>query len=390
VRAIFCKNTKQKGGVEMLNTKKSFQFISFSAAIVFFAGIVLLCFAATSNAAEEKPTPGTIVQRGVPWADTSKFKKNPPWVIGYSNPSLSNEWRVYMVELMKYYAEQNPKLVKKLYITDSEDNPIKQIADTEDLAVKGIDILLSSPCTPAANPGQEAIFRKGTPVVQFDRTGGTEEFTCTQLTQELEVGRKLTEWLVKAMGGKGNIVVFSGVPGSWPSEGRLMAMKQVLAKYPDVKIVGGPVYTFWSMASAKKAMEDFIAGIPKIDGIWSDSGMMAKPAMEAWLEAGKKPIPCAGDVFNGWLKMWKTKKLPGYATTNVPLFCGVLGMAAAFQILNGEPVARTSEYPVYEITEENLDKWVRMDLSDAYFSFDSVPGFFQAPEELKKKLFSLK
>ena len=374
----------------MLNTKKFLRFISFSTAIVFFAGIMLVCIAATSNAAEQVPTPGTIVKRGVPWVNTTKFKKNPPWVIGYSNPSLSNEWRVYMVELMKYYAKQNPNLVKALYVTDSEDNPVKQIADTEDLAVKGIDILLSSPATPAANPGQEAVFRKGKPVVQFDRTGGTEEYTCTQLTQEVEVGRMLTEWLVKAIGKKGNIVVFSGVPGGWPSEGRLMGMRQVLSKYPDVKIVGGPVYTFWSMATAKKAMEDWIAGIPKIDGIWSDSGMMAKPAMEAWLEAGRKPIPTVGDCFNGWMKMWKTKKLPAYGTTNVPLFCGVLAMKAAFSILSGEPVPRTSEYNVYEITDENLDKWVRMDLSDAYFSFDSVPGFFQAPEELKKKLFSLK
>jgi ribose transport system substrate-binding protein len=374
----------------MLNDKKTNWFTNLSVAIVFFGCIVLLCFVTTSNAAEQTPIPGTIVKPGVPWVDTTKFKKKPPWVIGYSNPSLSNEWRVYMVELMKYYAAQHPELVKKLYITDSEDNPVKQIADTEDLLVKGIDILLSSPCTPAANPGQEAAFRKGIPVVQFDRTGGTEEFTCTQLTQELKVGTLLTEWLVKAIGGKGNIVVFSGVPGSWPSEGRLMAMRQVLAKYPDVKVVGGPAYTFWSMAAAKKDMEDFIAGIPKIDGIWSDSGMMAKPAMEAWLEAGRKPIPTAGDVFNGWLKMWKTKNLPAYGTTNVPLFCGVLAMASAFKILSGEPVPRTSEYDVYEITDQNLDKWVRMDLSDAYFSFDSVPGFFQAPESLKKKLFGLK
>jgi ribose transport system substrate-binding protein len=169
-----------------------------------------------------------------------------------------------------------------------------------------------------------------------------------------------------------------------------MGMRQVLLKYPDVKIVGGPVYTYWTMAIAKKAMEDFIAGIPKIDGIWSDSGMSAKPAMEAWLEAGKKPIPCTGDIFNGWLKMWKEKKLHAYATTNVPLFIGVTAMATAFRILRGEPVPRTAEFPVYEVTDKNLDKWVRMDLGDAYFPFDDIPGFFKAPESLKKKLFGLK
>jgi ribose transport system substrate-binding protein len=374
----------------MLNTKKSFRVINFSAAIAFFAGIVLLCFAAASSAAEQVPIPGTIVKPGVPWVDTTKFKKAPPWKIGFSCPSLTDDWLVYHVELMKTFAKQNSKLIKEFYITDAEGNPVKQIADTEDLAVKGIDVLLSTPVSPAANPGQEEVYRKGIPVVQFTRTGGTEEYTSVLVTQEELIGRMITEWLCKAIGGKGNIVVFSGVPGAWPSEGRLMGMRQVLLKYPDVKIVGGPVYTYWTLTIAKKAMEDFIAGIPKIDGIWSDSGMSAKPAMEAWLEAGKKPIPCGGDIFNGWLKMWKEKKLPVYATTNVPLFIGVSAMATAFKILNGEPVPRVAEFPVYEITDENIDKWVRMDLGDAYFPFDNVPGFFQAPEDLKKKLFGSK
>ena len=129
----------------MLNTKKFLRFISFSAAIVFFAGIVLVCIAATSNAAEQVPIPGTIVKRGVPWVDTTKFKKKPPWKIGFSCPSLTDDWLVYHLELMKYFAKQNSKLIKEFYVTDAEGNPIKQIADTEDLAVKGIDVLLSTP-----------------------------------------------------------------------------------------------------------------------------------------------------------------------------------------------------------------------------------------------------
>ena len=79
----------------MLDTKKFLRFISFSAAIVFFAGIVLFCFADTLKAAEPSGIPGTIVKRGVPWVNTTKFKKNPPWKIGFSCPSLTDDWLVY-------------------------------------------------------------------------------------------------------------------------------------------------------------------------------------------------------------------------------------------------------------------------------------------------------
>ena len=387
---------------EVLKSKKGMRWGGLLLAIVVIAGVLMIGCArapaptptptATQPPAElpKNPVLGTTVLAGTPWVDTTQFKKDPPWTIGFSNPSLSNEWRVYELGLMNYWVDQNKTLIKNFYSTDSQDNPVKQIGDTEDLMVKGIEVLLSSPGTPAANPGQEKAYQKGLPVVQFDRTGNTEQYTAILLTDEIEIGKKLTKWLVDAIGGKGNIVVFSGFAGSWPSEGRLIGMKQVLADYPDVKIVGGPVYTAWAFAPAKKAMEDFIAGIPQIDGIWADSGMMAKPAYEAWLEAGKEPIPAVGDGFNGWLKMWKEKNLPAHSVTNVPLYCGVSAMETAFKILRGEPVPRTSYFSIYEIDDTNLDQWVRMDLSDALFLPDSVSGKFVPPEELKKQIFGTK
>jgi len=338
------------------------------------------------------PVLGTSVLTGTPWVDTTQFKKAPPWNIGFSNPSLSNEWRVYELDLMQYWVDQNKDLVKNFYSTDSQDNPVKQISDTKDLMAKGIDVLLSSPGTPAANPGQNEAFEKGIPVVQFDRTGDTEEYQAIILTDEIAVGQTITKWLVEKLNGKGNIVVLSGFAGSWPSEGRLIGMKQVLANYPDIHIVGGPVYTAWAAAPAKKAMEDWIAAIPKIDGIWADSGMMCRPAYEAWLEAGKAPIPAVGDSYNGWLKFWKQNNLGdnAYGVFNVPLYCGISAMETAFKMLKGEPVPRTSYYAMGTIDSSNLDQYVRMDLSDAYFAQDTVPGQFTPPASLKLEIFGPK
>ncbi len=346
----------------------------------------------TPEATAGTPVAGTTVVPGTPWVDTTKYKKAAPWTIGFSNPSLSNEWRVYELDLMKAWVDGHKDLVKNFYSTDAQDNPVKQIADTKDLMVKGIDILLSSPGTAAANPGQEAAFQKGIPVVQFDRTGDTEQFTAILLVDEIKVGTKITEWLVKAIGGKGNIVVLSGFAGSWPSEGRLIGMKQVLANYPDVHVVGGPVYTAWAAAPAKKAMEDWIAAGLKIDGIWADSGMMAKPAYEAWLAAGKKPIPAVGDSYNGWLKFVVANKLEKitHGVYNVPLWIGVAGLETAAKILNGEPVPRTAYFAVDEIDDTNISQYVRTDLSDAYFGQDFVPGQPGPPEALKQQIFAIK
>ena len=234
-------------------------------------------------------------------------------------------------------------------------------------------------------------------MVQVVRTGGTEEYSATLLVDEVTVGQMITEWLAKKLNGKGNIVVFSGVAGSWPSEGRLVGMKQVLANYPDIKIVGGPVYTAWAAAPAKKAMEDWMSAGLQIDGIWSDSGMMAKPAYEAWLAAGKKPIPAVGDAYNGWLKFWQQNNLGDtvHGVLNVPLYSGVDAMETIFMALKGEPIPRSSMFATGEIDAAEMAKLVRTDLSDAYFAQDTIIDasgnvLFAPPEALKQQIFGLK
>ena len=64
--------------------------------------------------------------------DTSKFKKSPPYVIGFSNASVSNSWRVYFDLQVRAEAEAQKALIKKFYVTDANDKPDKQIADVEE------------------------------------------------------------------------------------------------------------------------------------------------------------------------------------------------------------------------------------------------------------------
>ena len=47
--------------------------------------------------------------------DTSKFKKNPPYIIGFSNASVSNSWRVYFDLQVRAEAEAQKDLIKKPY-----------------------------------------------------------------------------------------------------------------------------------------------------------------------------------------------------------------------------------------------------------------------------------
>ena len=73
-----------------------------------------------------------------------------------------------------------------------------------------------------------------------------------------EAGRETAEWLVEKLGGKGNIVVITGVPGTSVDTLRTKAAKEVFAKHPDIKIVAEAV-GMWSQAVARTEMSKILA-----------------------------------------------------------------------------------------------------------------------------------
>ncbi len=63
--------------------------------------------------------------------DTSQYKKEGPYVIGFSNAGLGDSWRVVMQHsVMKAAAEHKDK-IKQLIVTDAGHDDAKQVADIQ-------------------------------------------------------------------------------------------------------------------------------------------------------------------------------------------------------------------------------------------------------------------
>src|SRR5690606_19519886 len=129
----------------------------------------------------------------------------------------------------------------------------------------------------------------------------TEECAYNVHIDQHEAGRVTAEWLADKLGGKGNIVVLTGVPGTSVDTQRTEAAKAVFSKHPDIKIVAEGV-GMWSQAVTRTELSKIMAtqSWDDIDGLWLQVGCFTANAMQ--LEAGKTPeelIPCAGEGSNG-------------------------------------------------------------------------------------------
>ena len=72
-------------------------------------------------------------------------EKNPPFVIGVSNDSVANPFRVQMINEIKYYASKHPELIKELVVLNAGEDTNKQISDVQDLISRGVDAIVLSP-----------------------------------------------------------------------------------------------------------------------------------------------------------------------------------------------------------------------------------------------------
>jgi ribose transport system substrate-binding protein len=310
--------------------------------------------------------------------DTSQFKKDGPYKIGFSNIGVFNSWRVQMVRELEQEASLHPEIAE-LYITDANSDINKQIADIEDLLAKGIDALLVTPASPdALVPVVEKALEKKIPVIVLNSALAENIETAFIGTDEVEFGYVISQWLMEQLNCEGKIIALDGFAGNSISEDRFSGLEKAISECPDpakVEILSREPAD-WDQGKGKLATEKALAAYPQIDGVWSQGGAMTQGAMEAFLAAGRPLVPMTGEDNNGFMKMWKELAPQGFKgiAASEPTWVSGEALKLALATLKGEPIPKTTMIPVPTITDATLDEYVRPDLSDSYWTNSRLPA----------------
>jgi len=221
----------------------------------------------------------------------SSFAFSAPKIrIGVSIPTADHGWtggiNWWAQKAIKEWQAKDPDVTFFLVTADS---PAKQVADVEDLMVKGIDALVilahdSAPLTPIV----EKVYNEGIFVVSVDR-GLTKPVEHVYVAGDNPgLGRVSAEWMAKELNYKGSIVVLEGIPCVINSE-RVDAFNEVMKKYPNIKILDSqPAY--WSTQKGLEIMENYLQKYDKIDAVWAQDDDVLKGVLQAYKESRRKDI----------------------------------------------------------------------------------------------------
>ena len=227
-----------------------------------------------------------------------------------------------------------------MYYGESGYDDKKQIADIEDLLTKKIDLLIVQPVT---ETGAAAAIEKakaaGVKVVIFGGLCGTDKYDAYVDRDHIKTGFQYADWVAKKIGGKGNVVVIMGYPGSGYSNNVLKGVNEALAQYPEIKVLGTE-YAMYTPAESKKILESYFAKRVPVDGVIVDGGLMDFGVLEAFTDAKKPLPPTSADDWFGFLKKTVSLKYTNYMVCSSGEELSLDAADVAIKLLKGETVPK--------------------------------------------------
>lgn len=286
--------------------------------------------------------------------------------IGFSQTGFNHPWRIAMLAALQAEACRHPNL--KLVVLDGNVDVAKQSNDVHDLLTRGVDAVLLSPVESAAlAPAARAVMAANTPLIVMDRDVPTDK-TLFIGQSNVTMAEGVAEKMAKDLGGKGNILVITGLKGSSPAVDRDQGMKNVLAKYPGIKVLASGDGQ-WIRDPAVPLMEDFLTAYPKIDALFSHAEESSWGAELAIARAGRCKDHIRIYTFDGSNAGFKAVKAGTFqADGNYTPYIADIGLRAALYALMKKPIPgeKTYRFPGHElvlpdspvVTAANADQWI--------------------------------
>ena len=293
--------------------------------------------------------------------------------IALSNSYIGNKWRIEMENLFKGALEMEPykSQVEGSWFNSGNDVS-QQSQQITGLIGERVDAIVINAASPTGLNGiiHQATSR-GILVVSYDNVV-TAPTAIKVNTDQFAFGKKLAEFLVQKMNGKGNVIMVTGVAGTFVDQQRNAGAESVWKANPGITVVNR--YTgMWDSSTAERNTAAILPSLPKIDGIWCQGG--TDGVLKAFITAKRTPLPpTAGEAENGFRKFmtadgYMGQKVDGLSIGQPP-YLVLVSLELARQILQKSYPKKDITIPFPFVTSETVKdgETVFPKLPDSFFA----------------------
>ena len=239
------------------------------------------------------------------------------------------------------------------YIPTKPDSIPEQLSQVEDVIVKKPDAIIFIPVDyKAMVPAVEKINAAGIPVVNITDRVASGKFVAFVGADDYSIGLATARALLKAIGGKGNVIILEGVKGTLTNTDRVRGFNDALKETPNVKLLASQPANYQRL-QALQVMENLMQSFPSIDGVLAANDPMAVGAIEALEGANRKALAVGINGSKEAVELIKSGKLLASGDFN-GFIQGCIGTEIAVRNLRKEPTPNEVILKPIVITETNF------------------------------------
>jgi ribose transport system substrate-binding protein len=282
--------------------------------------------------------------------------------IGVSIPAATHGWTggvVYWANRTKDELEkQYPGMKVTVKTAGSAAEQANQIQDLQ--TANKIDTLVILPFESAPlTPPVAQIKGKGVYVTVVDRgltdTSAQDAYVAGD---NPGFGKVSGEYLAKALGGKGNVVVLRGIPTVIDNQ-RVDAFMAVMKSHPGIKVLDAK-HGNWNRDDAFKVMQDYLTRFKQIDAVWASDDDMAVGVQKAIEQAKRSDIKMVlgGAGSKDYIKkvMDGDKMVTADVTYSPSMIAEAMKLTAAARV-KGEKLPASTIIPSVLVTKDNAKQY---------------------------------
>lgn len=239
------------------------------------------------------------------------------------------------------------------FVPTQPDSISEQMSEIDDVIVRKPDAIVMVPVDyKAMIPGVDRINAAGIPVVNItDRSAGGK-FVSFVGANDYDIARSTGRALLRALGGKGDIIILEGVRGTQTSTDRVRGFRDAIKEFPGATLVDSQPGNYQRL-QANQVMENLLQANPGVAGVMAANDAMAAGAIDALADAGSKALVVGINGTKEAVDAIKAGKM--LATGDYNGFVqGCIGVMIAVRTLRGQPVPADVVLPAVVVDRSNL------------------------------------
>ncbi|NDK99397.1 ribose ABC transporter substrate-binding protein RbsB [Photorhabdus bodei] len=248
--------------------------------------------------------------------------------------TLNNPFFVTMKDSAQKEAD---KLGYNLIVLDSQDNPAKELANVQDLTVRGTKLMLINP-TDSDAVGNAIIMANNAkiPVITLDRIAN-KGTVVSHIASDNRLGGKIAgDFIAEKLGDEAKIIQLEGIAGTSAARERGEGFNKVAQEHKFNMLASQPAD--FDRTKGLNVMQNLLTAHPAVQAVFAQNDEMALGALRALQTAGKSDVLVVGfDGTGDGIKAVQRGKL-GATIAQRPDQIGIVGVQTANKVLRGEKV----------------------------------------------------